>query len=82
MIEYGYQLSKSTLPSGRITFVITNKGKLVHNFDILGVKVGKLLAPGKSETWTVNLRPGKYSYQCDVPFHAGYGMVGSFTVTP
>ena len=61
--------------------MIKNKGKLVHNFDITGVHVGKLLAPGKSETWTVNLKPGKYSYLCDVPFHAGYGMVGTLKVT-
>lgn len=82
MFEYRFDLSQSTMPSGQVTFVITNKGQQVHNFDILGVKVGKLLSPGQSETWTVALPAGNYSDQCDVPFHAGYGMVGSFTVTP
>jgi uncharacterized cupredoxin-like copper-binding protein len=82
MFEYRFDLSQSTMPSGQVTFVITNKGQAVHNFDILGVKVGKLLPPGQSETWTVALPAGNYSDQCDVPFHAGYGMVGSFTVTP
>jgi uncharacterized cupredoxin-like copper-binding protein len=82
MFEYRFDLSQSTIPSGQITFVTPNKGQQVHNFDIAGVKVGKLLSPGQSETWTVALPPGTYSYQCDVPFHAGYGMVGSFTVTP
>jgi uncharacterized cupredoxin-like copper-binding protein len=82
MFEYRFDLSQSTMPSGQVTFVITNKGQQVHNFDILGVKVGKLLSPGQSETWTVALPAGDYSDQCDVPFHAGYGMVGSFTVTP
>jgi quinohemoprotein ethanol dehydrogenase len=81
MVEYRFQLTQSTVKAGKVTFVIKNKGKLVHNFDITGVHVGKLLAPGKSESWTVNLRPGKYSYLCDVPFHAGYGMVGTLTVT-
>ena len=82
MFEYRFDLTQSTMPSGQVTFVIANKGQQVHNFSILGVKVGKLLAPGQSETWTVALPPGSYNYQCDVPFHAGYGMVGSFTVTP
>ena len=58
MVEYRFKLTQSTVPAGKVTFVITNNGKLVHNFDIIGVHVGKLLAPGKSETWTVNLAPG------------------------
>ena len=82
MFEYRFDLSQSTIPSGQVTFVIVNKGREVHNLNILGVKVGKLLSPGQSETWTVALPAGSYNYQCDVPFHAGYGMVGSFTVTP
>jgi nitrite reductase (NO-forming) len=81
MFEYRFDLTQSTIPSGQVTFVIVNKGQQVHNFDITGVKVGKLLAPGQSETWTVALPPGSYNYLCDVPFHAGYGMVGAFTVT-
>lgn len=82
MFEYRFDLTQSTIPSGHVTFVIVNKGQQVHNFDITGVKVGKLLSPGQSETWTVALPPGSYNYLCDVPFHAGYGMVGSLTVTP
>jgi nitrite reductase (NO-forming) len=82
MFEYRFDLTQSTVPSGHVTFVIVNKGQQVHNFSITGVKTGKLLSPGQSETWTVALPPGSYNYQCDVPFHAGYGMVGSFTVTP
>jgi nitrite reductase (NO-forming) len=82
MVEYAFQLSQSTMPSGQITFVINNKGNEVHNFAILGNKAGAQIAPGTSETWTVSLPPGTYNYQCDVPFHASYGMVGQFTVTP
>jgi uncharacterized cupredoxin-like copper-binding protein len=82
MVEYAFQLSQSTIPSGQITFVINNKGNEVHNFAILGNKAGAQIAPGTSETWTVSLPPGTYNYQCDVPFHASNGMVGQFTVTP
>jgi uncharacterized cupredoxin-like copper-binding protein len=82
MVEYAFQLSQSTMPSGQITFIINNKGNEVHNFAILGNKAGAQIAPGTSETWTVSLPPGTYNYQCDVPFHASNGMVGQFTVTP
>jgi len=81
MIDYAFQLSQATIPSGQVTFVITNNGNDVHNFDIQGVKSGALIAPGKSEQWTVALPPGQYLYVCDVPFHVDKGMTGTFTVT-
>jgi uncharacterized cupredoxin-like copper-binding protein len=82
MVEYAFQLSQSTMPSGKITFIINNKGNEVHNFAILGNRAGAQIAPGTSETWSVSLPPGTYNYQCDVPFHASNGMVGQFVVTP
>jgi uncharacterized cupredoxin-like copper-binding protein len=81
MFEYRFDLSQTTVPSGPITFVITNRGAEVHNFDIGGVKSGALLAPGQSETWTVGLAPGTYQFVCDVPFHAQNGMIGALVVT-
>ena len=82
MVEYDFQLSQTTIPSGQVTFVVKNSGAEVHNFDINGTKSGALLAPGTTETWTVALAPGQYLYTCDVPFHVSYGMTGTFTVTP
>ena len=32
-----------------------------------------------TQTWTVTLKPGTYTYQCDV--HAASGMKGAFRVT-
>jgi nitrite reductase (NO-forming) len=82
MVEYAFQLSQSSIPSGQVTFVIKNSGNEIHNFAILGNKAGAQIGPGKSETWTVALAPGTYNYICDVPFHAERGMTGQFTVTP
>ncbi|HET7449703.1 MAG TPA: cupredoxin domain-containing protein [Gaiellaceae bacterium] len=82
MFEYRFDLSQTSIPSGQVTFVITNKGNEVHNFAIAGSKSGALLAPGASESWTVGLPAGTYNYVCDVPFHADRGMVGQFTITP
>ena len=81
MVEYAFQLSQTTVPSGQVTFVIKNSGNEEHNFNLEGVKAGTLLAPGATETWTVSLPPGQYLYVCDVPFHAERGMTGLFTVT-
>ncbi len=81
MFEYGYNLSSQSLPSGQVTFVIKNNGSEVHNFSIQGVKTGKILDPGQTETWTVALPPTRYSYVCDVPFHIDRGMIGSLNVS-
>jgi plastocyanin len=82
MFEYRFDLSQQTVPSGQVTFVISNKGSEVHNFSIVGVKAGTLLSPGGTETYTVALPPGNYTYVCDVPFHVDRGMTGALTVTP
>jgi uncharacterized cupredoxin-like copper-binding protein len=82
MVEYAFQLSQATIPSGQVTFVVKNSGAEAHNFDINGVHSGAIIAPGATETWTVSLPAGQYLYTCDVPFHVDRGMTGNFTVTP
>lgn len=81
MFEYRFDLSQTTIPSGQVTFVITNKGNEVHNFSIAGGKSGTLLAPGATETYTVAMPPGNYTGVCDVPFHVERGMAVAITVT-
>ncbi|MGZ4395013.1 MAG: cupredoxin domain-containing protein, partial [Gaiellaceae bacterium] len=81
MFEYHFDLSQTTVPSGQVTFVITNKGNEVHNFSINGIHKGTLLSPRGTETYTVGLPPGGDTYQCDVPFHVERGMTGFLTVT-
>jgi len=80
MFEYRFDLSQTTIPSGNVTFVITNNGTEPHNFDIAGVRAGAILAPGQTETWTVGLPPKTYIMVCDVPFHIDRGMTGNFVV--
>jgi plastocyanin len=71
-------LSQTTIPSGMVAFVIINKCEAQCSFDLEGIKAGRTLNPGESETWTVALPPGSYRYHCDV-FPP---MMGSLTVTP
>jgi uncharacterized cupredoxin-like copper-binding protein len=81
MLDYSYSMSQTTIPQGTVTFVITNKGNEVHNFDIQGVKVGALLGANGTETWTVGLTAGTKQVICDVPFHVDRGMVATLNIT-
>jgi plastocyanin len=73
-----FNLSQTTIPSGMVTFVITNHCFDQCSFDLEGIKAGAILNTGQSETWTVPLPGGTYQYHCDVDPQ----MKGSFTVTP
>ena len=79
---------ESPLKPGQTTFTIKNAGKFPHNFTIINTSPGGTkfktpdIAPGKSATLTVNLKPGSYIAICTVfnGFHAAAGMVKSFSV--
>jgi uncharacterized cupredoxin-like copper-binding protein len=78
--EFRFTLSKSSVKAGSVTFKVTNKGKVAHDFSIAGKKT-KLLQPGKSGTLTVTLKKGSAAYKCTVSGHAAAGMKGKLKVT-
>jgi uncharacterized cupredoxin-like copper-binding protein len=80
MTEFKFVLSKRTVPQGKVTFKLVNKGKLKHDLSIAGKK-SKLISPGKTGFLTVTLRAGKIAYKCTVAGHAAAGMKGKLTVT-
>jgi uncharacterized cupredoxin-like copper-binding protein len=80
MKEFKFVLSKTSVKHGTVTFMLTNKGKLPHDFAIAGKK-SKLIKPGKSGSLTVTLKAGKIAYKCTVAGHAAAGMKGKLTVT-
>lgn len=69
-----------TLKAGTYTVVVSDKSS-AHNFHLFGPGVNKTTSVPftGTQTWTVKLKAGKYTYQCDV--HASVGMKGSFKVT-
>jgi len=79
--EFRFTLSKKTAPLGTVTFKVTNKGLLPHDFKIFGHKT-KLLSPGQSQNVKVTFKKkGSYPYLCTVTGHAAAGMKGIFKVT-
>jgi uncharacterized cupredoxin-like copper-binding protein len=83
MTNYHFKLSKTTGYKHGVayTFKTINKGSAVHNFDIQGVKAGKVIPHGKTASFTVTFKKaGKYQYVCDVPRHAELGMAGTLKV--
>ena len=79
MSEFKFALSTKTAHAGSVTFAVTNKGKLPHNFKIAGKKTA-LIKPGATAKLTVTMKTGSYPYLCTVAGHAAAGMKGAFTV--
>ena len=80
MKEFKFILSKKTVPHGKVTFKVVNKGTIGHDFAIGGKKT-RLIGPGKTARVTVTFhKKGRFPYLCTVPGHAQAGMKGVFTV--
>ena len=77
--EFKFVLSTKTAKAGSVTFKLTNKGGIGHDFKIAGKKTA-VIGHGKTATLTVTLKAGKYPYSCTVPGHAAAGMKGVLTV--
>jgi len=84
MTNYHFKFSKTTGYKHGVayTFKEVNKGTAVHNLDFQGVKAGKIIAGGKTSSFTVTFKKAKkYQYLCDVPRHAELGMAGTLKVS-
>ena len=78
--EFRFTLSKKTVPRGSVTFRVSNRGTLTHDFKIAG-KTTKLIPKGKTAILTVRIpKAGKYKFLCTVPGHAAGGMRGVLIV--
>jgi plastocyanin len=69
---------------GKLTFVVTNRGRLGHNFRLRSddrelVEVTTLL-PGEDATRAADLEPGRYTMLCTVANHEQLGMTGRLVV--
>jgi plastocyanin len=79
-----YASDSATAKAGKVTLNFTNPQPLTHDVaieDSSGKTIGKteLIAEG-SDSATVNLKPGEYTFYCTVPGHREAGMEGTLTV--
>ncbi len=82
--DLAYTTTSATAKSGKVTIDFTNPQALTHDVAIessSGEEVGKteLIASGSDST-TVDLEPGSYTFYCSVPGHREAGMEGTLTV--
>jgi plastocyanin len=82
--ELAYSTTKATANAGEVEVQFDNPQALTHDVAIEnsnGEEVGatELIASGSDST-TVNLKPGTYTYFCTVPGHREAGMEGTLTV--
>jgi plastocyanin len=80
MKEFKFILSKRSVPHGKVTFKVVNKGTIGHDFAIAGKKT-RVIGKGKTTMLTVTLKAGKIPYKCTVSGHASAGMKGTLRVT-
>lgn len=67
--EWKVQLSQATVPTGKITLIITNVGSIPHALEIEGAGIERktgLIQPGQLDTLTLDLKPGRYEIYCPV----------------
>ena len=69
-----------TIKAGTYKIKVEDKAA-IHNFHLIGPGLNKKtgISFKGDTTWTIKLKPGRYTYQCD-PHHLS-GMQGHFTVT-
>jgi plastocyanin len=71
--------------AGRLTFQVTNGGRLGHNLRLRDGSEGEhvvttTLLPGKDAAKSVRLAPGDYTMLCTVANHEQLGMTGRLVV--
>lgn len=82
--ELAYTTTSATSKPGKVTIDFNNPQSLTHDVaieDSSGGEVGgtELIADGSDST-TVDLKPGTYTFYCSVPGHREAGMEGTLTV--
>jgi plastocyanin len=84
--QLSYTTKKATATAGAVTITMKNMASVGHNIAIQQGTSGAVLAHGPvvsnggSDTLHVTLKPGTYTFFCQVPGHRAAGMSGTLTV--
>ena len=85
LTEWKVDTKSDTVPSGSVTFRVTNDGSMLHAFHVEGAGVDKetrQIAKGESASLVLNLKPGTYELYCPMSdlSHKKAGMTRKLTV--
>src|SRR4051794_16940537 len=77
-----FQFGKATGTPGPVTIDMPNPSPIQHNIAITGPAKGQgpVVGKGGTSSFQVTLKPGSYTFLCEVPGHAAGGMKGTLTV--
>jgi plastocyanin len=83
--QLAYTTDKATATAGQVTISMKNMSGVTHNLAVQpgtsGPVIGATSFISKGSTSvTVNLKPGTYTFFCQVPGHRAAGMEGTITV--
>ena len=78
--NFEFEPEEATAQSGEVTIALDNQDSQRHTLviDEAGFKIDA--QGGGSDSGTVDLEPGTYTYYCDVPGHRSAGMEGTLEV--
>lgn len=81
-VDINFEPKEFSIPADTdVQIKVTNKGLLQHDFTLEDTDYATdLLDPDDTQTITVNLKAGEYTYYCTVPGHREAGMEGKLTV--
>jgi nitrite reductase (NO-forming) len=73
--------------AGRVTFEITNRGAIEHDFQIPDLEAHHgheqhLFKPGETRKLEYDLTPGTHQVICTIPGHREAGMTATLAVSP
>jgi len=78
--QLAYKFKSATAKPGKVTVESTNDASVPHNIAIKGGPSGAVVQGGGTSKFTANLKPGSYTFYCEVPGHEQAGMKGTLTV--
>jgi plastocyanin len=83
--QLAYVTNKASATAGPVTVTMGNSSGVTHNIAIQEGKSGPVLGASKiitkgSTSVSVTLKPGTYTFFCQVPGHRAAGMEGTLTV--